>query len=122
MDFKNAKAENIVVERAKDVNNLGGNGEGNVLMRADMIDFKTWDVQVEKHLNRAWSTKTEARNEPEEWEIDLSKLDIKNVIAHGTYGTVYKGVYDGQDVAGNLRFILDLSKDFAVSFVMCVDS
>ncbi|KAI3995064.1 hypothetical protein MKX01_020836 [Papaver californicum] len=35
----------------------------------------------------------------EEWEIDLSKLSMKDVIAHGTYGVVYKGVYDGQDVA-----------------------
>ncbi|KAM0998872.1 hypothetical protein ACFX2I_005697 [Malus domestica] len=36
----------------------------------------------------------------EEWEIDLAKLDIRHVIAHGTYGTVYRGAYDGQDVAG----------------------
>lgn len=82
--------------RLKDVDNLGDNG---VLLRADMIDFKTWDLQLEKHLSRAWSRDTEARNQPEEWEIDLAKLDIKNAIAHGTYGTVYKGVYDCQDVA-----------------------
>lgn len=90
--------------RVRDVDNLGdSNAESSVFLRADMIDFKTWDVQLEKHLNRAWPRNTEARNQPEEWEIDLAKLDIKNAIAHGTYGTVYKGVYDGQDVAGKLR-------------------
>ncbi|KAM1341205.1 hypothetical protein ACFX2F_005690 [Malus domestica] len=35
----------------------------------------------------------------EEWEIDLGKLDIRHVIVHGTNGTVYRGAYDGQDVA-----------------------
>ncbi|PQQ16929.1 Serine/threonine-protein kinase STY8 [Prunus yedoensis var. nudiflora] len=44
----------------------------------------------------------------EEWEIDLSKLDIRHVIAHGTYGTVYRGAYDGQDVAVK---ILDWGED-----------
>ncbi|KAL0371280.1 UNVERIFIED_CONTAM: Serine/threonine-protein kinase STY13 [Sesamum angustifolium] len=86
--------------RVKDVGSVGDNRESTVFLRADKIDFKTWDVQLEKHLSRAWSRDTEAHNKLEEWEIDLAKLDIKNVIAHGTYGTVYKGVYDGQDVAG----------------------
>ncbi|CAN6556136.1 unnamed protein product [Malus baccata var. baccata] len=44
----------------------------------------------------------------EEWEIDLAKLDIRNVIAHGTYGTVYRGAYDSQDVAVK---ILDWGED-----------
>jgi hypothetical protein len=35
-----------------------------------------------------------------EWEIDLAKLDIHNQIAHGTFGVVYRGTYDGLDVAG----------------------
>lgn len=77
------------------------NRDGSVFLRADMIDFKSWDVQLDKHLSRACSRNDEAQSKPEEWEIDLAKLDIKNVIAHGTYGTVYKGLYDGQDVAGN---------------------
>ncbi|AQK63032.1 Protein kinase superfamily protein [Zea mays] len=34
------------------------------------------------------------------WEIDLlGKLDIQNQIAHGTFGVVYRGTYDGHDVA-----------------------
>jgi len=37
-----------------------------------------------------------------EWEIDPSKLIIKTVIARGTFGTVHRGIYDGQDVAGQL--------------------
>ncbi|KAL8530546.1 hypothetical protein ACS0TY_007545 [Phlomoides rotata] len=109
MDFKNAREEGSVVGpgrrfedgprelRVKD--DLGDNKEGSVFLRADMIDFKSWDVQLEKHLSRALSRNSEAQGKPEEWEIDLAKLDIKNVIAHGTYGTVYKGVYDGKDVA-----------------------
>ncbi|XP_039068632.1 serine/threonine-protein kinase STY13-like [Hibiscus syriacus] len=35
----------------------------------------------------------------QEWEIDPSKLVIKGVIARGTFGTVHRGIYDGQDVA-----------------------
>lgn len=77
-------------------------------LRADKIDFKSWDVQLDKHLSRVWSRDREASNinsgKKEEWEIDLAKLDIRNVIAHGTYGTVYRGVYDGQDVAGIIIF------------------
>lgn len=109
--------------RVKDVDNLGDNG---AFLRADMIDFKTWDLQLEKHLSRAWSRDTEARNQPEEWEIDLAKLDIKNAIAHGTYGTVYKGVYDCQDVAGEIRLprnpnlYLVMVKLFSTYLCVCV--
>lgn len=120
MDFKNVRGEGSVVGPGRRVevgalemrvkDDFGDNREGgSVFLRADMIDFKSWDVQLEKHLSRAWSINSEAQRKPEEgekpeeWEIDLAKLDIKNVIAHGTYGTVYKGVYDGQDVAGNIR-------------------
>ncbi|XP_026384330.1 serine/threonine-protein kinase STY13-like isoform X2 [Papaver somniferum] len=55
---------------------------------------------MDMNLNGASSSRqSEIYIATEEWEIDLSKLRIKNVIANGTYGTVYKGVYDGQDVA-----------------------
>ncbi|GAB4845648.1 hypothetical protein Ancab_039049 [Ancistrocladus abbreviatus] len=97
-------------------------GDGG-FVRADKIDLKSLDEQLERHLNRARSTtenisnksKSKQREEAEqhnsnggkgsrrhEWEIDPSKLIIKGVIARGTFGTVHRGVYDGQDVAVKL--------------------
>lgn len=84
--------------KAKD--DLGSISEKNMYFRADKIDFKSWDVQLEKHLSRVWSREREAYTRKEEWEFDLCKLDIRYLIAHGAYGTVYRGAYDGQDVAG----------------------
>lgn len=72
-----------------------------MLFRADQIDLKSLDVHLEKHLSRAWSRTIEPNRPKEPWEIDLAKLEIKNLIARGTYGTVYRGTYDEQDVAGN---------------------
>lgn len=71
-------------------------------MKADKIDIKSWDIQLEKHLNKVLSREAQKQKRKEEWEIDSSKLDLRYVIDHGTYGTVYRGVYEGQDVAGNL--------------------
>lgn len=84
------------------VNDMGSISSKDMFFRADMIDFKSLDIQLEKHLSRVWSKDREVKTHKEEWEIELAKLDLRNVIAHGTYGTVYRGVYDGQDVAGNL--------------------
>ncbi|MBA0859128.1 hypothetical protein Goshw_003576 [Gossypium schwendimanii] len=72
-----------------------------MFLRADKIDFKSWDLQLDKHLSRALSRDRGISStiEKEEWEIDLAKLDIRNAIAYGTYGTVYRGLYDTQDVA-----------------------
>ncbi|KAG6497360.1 hypothetical protein ZIOFF_045259 [Zingiber officinale] len=75
--------------------------------RADQIDLKNLDEQLERHLSRALTMekrKEEERRERqrEEWEIDPSKLVIKGVIARGTFGTVHRGVYDGMDVAVKL--------------------
>ncbi|KAM7501369.1 hypothetical protein LguiB_000273 [Lonicera macranthoides] len=81
---------------------LGSISNKDLYLRADKIDFKSWDVQLEKHLSKVWSREKDSEGnntKKEEWEIDLAKLDIRNVIAHGTYGTVYRGNYDGQDVA-----------------------
>ncbi|CAN6462829.1 unnamed protein product [Victoria cruziana] len=83
-------------------------GSRETFFRADQIDLKSLDYQLEKHMNRVWSKDKEAQGPKAEWEIDLSKLDVKSVIAHGTYGTVYRGVYDGQDVAVKL---LDWGED-----------
>nr|DAD34611.1 TPA_asm: hypothetical protein HUJ06_005251 [Nelumbo nucifera] len=77
-------------------------------VRADQIDLKRLDEQLERHLSRAWTMekkKEEGEKERvtrEEWEIDPSKLIIKGAIARGTFGTVHRGVYDGQDVAVKL--------------------
>lgn len=89
---------------------LGNLSNKDMFLRADKIDFKSWDVQLDKHLSRVWSRDREkdVNTKKEEWEIDLAKLDIRNVIAHGTYGTVYRGVYDGQDVAVK---VLDWGED-----------
>lgn len=116
-------------------------------VRADQIDLKSLDEQLERHLNRAWTMEknkkkltqddsvllsvnhlpaaaaaaaTAAASPPSlagpaavlppplpppsrqrfDWEIDPAKLIIKSVIARGTFGTVHRGIYDGQDVAG----------------------
>ncbi|GKV18909.1 hypothetical protein SLEP1_g29230 [Rubroshorea leprosula] len=100
----------------------GGDG----FVRADQIDLKSLDEQLERHLNRVLTLEKNnnnnkradednaaampspaaafsfARRERREWEIDPSKLIIKSVIARGAFGTVHRGIYDGQDVAVKL--------------------
>ncbi|KAL8486448.1 hypothetical protein ACS0TY_022768 [Phlomoides rotata] len=82
-----------------------------MIFRADKIDLKNLDVQLEKHLSRVWSRNLDSQNSqrPKEvWEIDPSKLEIRYLVAQGTYGTVYRGTYDSQDVAVKL---LDWGED-----------
>lgn len=96
----------------------GGGGDGG-FVRADQIDLKSLDEQLERHLSRAWTMekrKEEAsggtdqrgarqhsrRPRREDWEIDPAKLVVKGVIARGTFGTVHRGIYDAHDVAGSL--------------------
>lgn len=111
----------------------GGNGGGQGgFVRADQIDLKSLDEQLQRHLSRAWTMeknannassngttatttstnnnnnnfkKTEQAATKQEWEIDPSKLIIKSVIARGTFGIVHRGVYDGLDVAGKSHFL-----------------
>uniref|UniRef100_A0A0D9WK43 non-specific serine/threonine protein kinase n=1 Tax=Leersia perrieri TaxID=77586 RepID=A0A0D9WK43_9ORYZ len=111
----------------------GGGGDGG-FVRADQIDLKSLDEQLERHLSRAWTMekrKEEAegggggggrpvlaaaaqslslnrRQRREDWEIDPAKLVVRGVIARGTFGTVHRGVYDGHDVAVKL---LDWGED-----------
>ena len=86
--------------------NVPGKAPGSIsskdkIFRADKIDLKSLDIQLERHLSRAWSSKKVDPQKPKEiWEIDLAKLDIKRLVARGTYGTIYRGTYDNQDVAG----------------------
>ena len=84
--------------KAKDLGSISGK---DMFFKANRIDFKNWGIQSEKHLSRVWSRDRDINKNKEEWEIELAKLDIRNFIAHGTYSTVYRGLYDGQDVAGN---------------------
>ncbi|KAF8051648.1 hypothetical protein N665_1686s0004 [Sinapis alba] len=89
-----------------DTNKLGGvgsrsGGGGGQYFRADTLDFSKWDLHM--------GTSSGARKSPmQEWEIDLSKLDMNHVLARGTYGTVYRGVYAGQQVAVK---VLDWGED-----------
>lgn len=85
-------------------------GAGNVsskdmIFRADKIDLKSLDAQLEKHLSRVWSRSIETNRPKEEWEVDLAKLDLRYVVAHGAYGTVYRGTYDTLDVAGIISHV-----------------
>ncbi|PPD66773.1 hypothetical protein GOBAR_DD36345 [Gossypium barbadense] len=105
----------------KERSESGGGG----YVRADQIDLKSLDEQLQRHHSRAWSLENNRNGKEEggfgiggsvggggqwlrpsntvrrqEWEIDPSKLIIKSVIARGSFGTVHRGIYDGQDVAG----------------------
>lgn len=86
---------------------LGGVGSRSAgeerYFRADKLDFTKWDLHMGQSSTSSIVPKSDSTNIPamQEWEIDLSKLDMKHVLAHGTYGTVYRGVYAGQDVAGS---------------------
>lgn len=104
---KRKKMETPNETKASPGNNLrsrgavGNNSKKDMIFRADKIDLKNLDIQLEKHLSRVWSRSIEKSPKPkEEWEIELAKLEMRNVIARGAYGIVYKGIYDGQDVAG----------------------
>jgi hypothetical protein len=77
-----------------------GDGEGYV--RADTLDLTKLDEQLEKSRSRVWLDHQRSASPREllEWEIDLGKLDIDKQVASGTFGVVYRGTYDGEDVAG----------------------
>ncbi|KAG6502490.1 hypothetical protein ZIOFF_034769 [Zingiber officinale] len=74
-----------------------------LFIRADKIDLRSLDIQLEKTLSKIWLKERSPSGKPrEEWEIDPSTLEMRYVIAHGTYGTVYRGIYGGRDVAVKL--------------------
>ncbi|KAK6791373.1 hypothetical protein RDI58_010454 [Solanum bulbocastanum] len=78
-------------------------------------DLKRMDEQLERHLDNLFSkgcdeSKKLEVTKKQEWELDPTKLkvNVNNLIAEGAYGSVYKGVYNGQQVAVK---ILDLSNE-----------
>lgn len=81
-----------------------------IFTRADTFDLKNLDIQLEKKLSKVLikelgASFSRSKQKHEEWEVDVSKLDIRYVIAKGTYGTVFRGTYDGKDVAGNQLYL-----------------
>ncbi|KAE8734124.1 Tesmin/TSO1-like CXC domain-containing protein, putative isoform 1 [Hibiscus syriacus] len=76
-----------------------GINANDMIFRADKIDFKTLDMQLEKHLNLVWSKNVDEHKPTVEWDIDLAKLELRYAVARGTYGTVYRATYDNKDVA-----------------------
>nr|XP_043636353.1 serine/threonine-protein kinase STY13-like [Erigeron canadensis]XP_043636354.1 serine/threonine-protein kinase STY13-like [Erigeron canadensis] len=76
----------------------------------DKIDLEKLIMELDKQVLKYFPNRSEYK---EDWEIDLEKLEIKDVIDHGTYGTLYThGVYDGQDVAVK---VLDWGEDQIVT-------
>ncbi|ESW15291.1 hypothetical protein PHAVU_007G060400 [Phaseolus vulgaris] len=75
---------------------------------SDKFYLRNLDVMLEKHLSKIFSKSVAAKRPKETWEIDLAKLDIHYSVANGTYGTVYRGTYDSQDVAVK---VLDWGED-----------
>lgn len=92
-----SEPEGAEKSKTKDV---GSQSSKDMIFRADMIDLKSLDAQLEKHLTKAWSKRIDQNRPREEWEIDLAKLNLRYVFAHGAYGTVYRADYDDKEVAG----------------------
>ncbi|XP_062108279.1 serine/threonine-protein kinase STY13 [Humulus lupulus] len=92
------------------VRGTGSISSKDMIFRADKIDLKNLDIQLEKHFSKVFyrNGDSESQRPKEVWEIDLSKLDIRYVVAQGTYGIVYRGTYDNQDVAVK---VLDWGED-----------
>ncbi|TYG78322.1 hypothetical protein ES288_D02G050200v1 [Gossypium darwinii] len=90
---------NIPKESDENSKMKGAINTKDMMFRADKIDLKSLDMLLEKHLNLVWSKNIEKQRPVEAWEVDLSKIDLRYVIAHGTYGTVYRATYDNKDVA-----------------------
>ena len=97
---------------------VGSISSKDMIFRADKIDLKSLDLQLEKHLSKVWSKnlETQSSQKPREvWEIDPTKLELRYLVAQGTYGIVYRSTYDGRDVAGICPILL-----FKAVFIGCI--
>ena len=109
MKSKLRSAESVSFKEVEpNITGTGSISNKEMIFRADKIDLKNLDIHLEKHLSRVWSKNIERTRPKEEWEIDLAKLEIRYIVARGTYGTVFRGTYDDQDVAVKL---LDWGED-----------
>ncbi|KAK8962657.1 Serine/threonine-protein kinase HT1 [Platanthera guangdongensis] len=104
MNSKKGEEDSEVKEgSASQLKGHGSFKNRDMFFRADQIDLKSLDIQLEKKLSKIWLNGALGSRKPkDEWEIDLSKLEIRYLVARGTYGTVYRGIHDGQDVAVKL--------------------
>eukprot|EP00271_Cylindrocystis_brebissonii_P017489 TRINITY_DN4568_c0_g2_i1.p1 TRINITY_DN4568_c0_g2~~TRINITY_DN4568_c0_g2_i1.p1 ORF type:complete len:350 (+),score=78.71 TRINITY_DN4568_c0_g2_i1:375-1424(+) len=76
------------------------------MVRADLADLNTLNATPEaasqaESVPKAGHPKLEVPNENERypWEIEVSELMCTNLLASGAFGSVYYGVYSGEDVA-----------------------
>eukprot|EP00249_Psilotum_nudum_P031573 c4585_g2_i1 orf=180-917(+) len=75
---------------------------GDTYVPQDNANLAEMDAPLEKHLSRSWNVDIEARRQGEDWEVDLRRLVLKNIVARGTFRTVYRGIFNEQDVAVKL--------------------
>jgi len=64
-------------------NRSGNLSSKDMIFRAERIDLKNLDADLERHISRIFSRSIEASRPKEEWEIDLAKLEIRYVVANG---------------------------------------
>ena len=97
--LKDLKAISFLEARGKDGTEIAG-------FRADLLNFKDVDGSLaelkaqSRIIEVATPSVPEEDREPMPWEVDFTKISLKKVIARGTFGTVHRGIYEGQDVAG----------------------
>lgn len=98
---------------------VAARASGEVFVRADEIELESLDVAVEKQaltkallLRKQQQVGGELRGRPmEPWEIDLAKLEISEQVKQGQFGTVFRGTYDGRDVASIHTYLSRQSRD-----------